>query len=81
MMADEHINNESFKGELERLMRKVLDVRQQQVISLFFGIGCEKQTLMEIGNVMNLKRERIRQIRDKALQKIRKIAKTSSMNE
>ena len=81
MMADERINNESFKRELERFMRKVLDIRQQQVISLFFGIGCEKQTLMEIGNIMNLKRERIRQIRDKALQKIRKIAKTSSMNE
>ncbi len=81
LMADEHINDESFKAELERLMRRVLDQRQQQVISLFFGIGCEKHTLMEIGDFMNLKRERVRQIRDKALQKIRKIAKTSGIDE
>ena len=81
LMADEHINDESFKAELERLMRRVLDQRQQQVISLFFGIGCEKHTLMEIGDFMNLKRERVRQIRDKALQKIRKIAKTSGIDK
>ena len=62
-------------------MRRVLDQRQQQVISLFFGIGCEKHTLMEIGDFMNLKRERVRQIRDKALQKIRKIAKTSGIDK
>ena len=49
-----------------------LDKRQQEVISRYFGIDCERQSMAEIGCEMGLKRERVRQIRDQALRKLRK---------
>lgn len=78
---DEHIDNQSDKEALKQFLKRTLDQRQQQVISLFFGIGCEKQTLIEIAELMGFKRERVRQIRNKALQKIRKAAKNSIINK
>lgn len=53
----------------------ILDAREQQVVKAFFGIGTERQTMAEIGAAMGLKRERIRQIRDKAVRKLRKEAR------
>ena len=50
----------------------ILDDRERQVISLIFGIGTDRHTMAETGMMMNLKRERVRQIRDKALRKLRK---------
>lgn len=50
----------------------VLNDRERQVISLVYGIGSDKHTMAETGIIMNLKRERVRQIRDKALRKLRK---------
>lgn len=49
-----------------------LNGRERQVITLFFGIGCDKMTFAEIGEEMGLKRERVRQIRNKALYKLTK---------
>ena len=50
----------------------VLDDREKQVISLIYGIGTDHHTMAETGAIMDLKRERVRQIRDKALRKLRK---------
>ena len=50
----------------------ILNDREQQVLSLIYGIGTDKQTMAEAAIIMNLKRERVRQIRDKALRKLRK---------
>jgi len=49
-----------------------LDDREKQVISLIYGIGTDHHTMAETGAIMDLKRERVRQIRDKALRKLRK---------
>ena len=49
-----------------------LDEREKQVISLLYGIGTERHTMAEAGVDMGLKRERVRQIRDKALRKMKK---------
>ena len=50
----------------------VLNDRERQVVSLVYGIGSDKHTMAEAGIILNLKRERVRQIRDKALRKLRK---------
>lgn len=52
----------------------MLDEREQAVIKRFFGIEYERMTMAEIGEEMGLKRERIRQIRDKAMRKLKKQA-------
>lgn len=48
-----------------------LDERQQAVVSRYFGIDRERQTMAEIGQELGLKRERVRQIRNKALRKLK----------
>ena len=48
-----------------------LDERQQAVISRYFGIDRERQTMAEIGQALGLKRERVRQIRNQALRKLK----------
>ncbi len=50
----------------------LLDKRQQEVVRRYFGVDCERQTMAEIGQEMGLKRERIRQIRDTAVRKMKK---------
>lgn len=53
----------------------VLSDREQRVLNLYYGNGYERQTMAEIGEVMELKRERVRQVRDQALRKLRKAAR------
>ncbi|MGN0221117.1 MAG: sigma-70 family RNA polymerase sigma factor [Prevotella sp.] len=54
-----------------------LPERERVVMTRFYGIGAEKITLAEIASEMGLKRERVRQIRDKALRKVRKFVRQS----
>ncbi len=53
-----------------------LDEREQAVIRKFFGIGCAHITMAEIAEDLGLKRERVRQIRDKAVRKMSRQAQT-----
>lgn len=53
-----------------------LDEREQTVIRKFFGIGCAHITMAEIAEDLGLKRERVRQIRDKAVRKMSRQAQT-----
>nr|WP_276480290.1 RNA polymerase sigma factor RpoD/SigA [Paraflavitalea sp. H1-2-19X] len=65
----EHID--SLKQEIERSM-KMLTERQKEVICYFFGIGVDHpMSLEDIGDKFNLTRERVRQIKDKAITKLR----------
>ena len=50
-----------------------LDKRERQVINAFYGINQEHETMAEIAEDMDIKRERVRQIRDKAVRKLRKV--------
>lgn len=50
----------------------ILSEREQQVLLTYFGIGCSPMTLEEIGNRFNLTRERVRQIKEKAVKRLRK---------
>lgn len=65
VLADEYV----IMKEIERLFG-VLDERECEIVKLFFGIGGEKLTFAEIGAKLGLKRERVRQVRDKAMRKI-----------
>lgn len=57
----------------------LLDEREQVVIKKFYGIGTPHVTMAEIAEYLQLKRERVRQIRDKALRKISKNTKSKAL--
>ena len=62
---------ESLKKEIEKSLHTLTD-RQQDVIRYFFGIGVDHpMSLEDIGAKFNLTRERVRQIKDKAITKLR----------
>ena len=69
--ADQHTEQEALILELKKVI-DVLDEREQTVIKYFFGIECDHLTMAEIATTMGIKRERVRQIRDKAVRKLRK---------
>ena len=68
--TDNALLTESLKEEL-KLALDHLDERERTVIEAIFGIGQAEATMAEIGRRNNLTRERVRQIRDKAIRKLR----------
>lgn len=58
---------------------ETLDEREREVIRKFYGIGCPHIPMADIAEDMDLKRERVRQIRDKAVRKIARQAKTKAL--
>jgi RNA polymerase primary sigma factor len=65
------VHHESLKKEIERSMQALTD-RQKSVLCYFFGIGVDHAlSLEDIGQMYHLTRERVRQIRDKAITKLR----------
>lgn len=70
---------DSMKRELSSAM-KVLAPREYGILSCFFGINDEsKMTLEEIGEKFDLTRERVRQIKERSLRKLRKASKAKSL--
>ena len=64
-------HNESLKTEIDRSLKTLTD-RQKEVICYFFGIGVDHpMSLEDIGEKFSLTRERVRQIKDKAITKLR----------
>ncbi|MDD6151335.1 MAG: RNA polymerase sigma factor RpoD/SigA [Bacteroidales bacterium] len=72
-MADKGLTNESLSTEIDRALQ-VLTPREREIIRSFFGIGCQEMTLEEIGERLDLTRERVRQIKEKAIRKLKKPA-------
>ena len=70
-MADRELVNESLCTEIDRSLQ-ILTEREREIIRSFFGIGCQEMTLEEIGERLDLTRERVRQIKEKALRKLKK---------
>lgn len=65
------VHNESLKIEIDRSL-KTLTERQKEVICFFFGIGVDHpMSLEDIGAMFSLTRERVRQIKDKAITKLK----------
>ncbi|HEX6426335.1 MAG TPA: RNA polymerase sigma factor RpoD/SigA [Niastella sp.] len=78
--ADNNIaHKESLKQEIERSM-KMLTERQKEVICYFFGLGVDHpMSLEDIGDKFNLTRERVRQIKDKAITKLRTNSRSKAL--
>jgi RNA polymerase primary sigma factor len=74
-LADERLLRSNVETAVEYALRS-LNERESQVVNAFFGIGQEHATMAEIAEDMNLKRERVRQIRDKAIRRMKKIYKS-----
>ena len=68
--ADRGLERESLGTEIERALQ-ILTVREREIIKSFFGIGCQEMTLEEIGERLDLTRERVRQIKEKAIRRLK----------
>ena len=69
-VADKTLINESLSTEVERALATLTE-RERDFIRLFFGINCQEMTLEEIGEKFGLTRERVRQIKEKAIRRLR----------
>jgi RNA polymerase primary sigma factor len=68
--ADRVLIMESLAKEIHRALATLTE-RESDIIRLFFGIGCQEMTLEEIGERFGLTRERVRQIKEKAIRRLR----------
>lgn len=74
--SDIALMNESLQKEINRSLATLTD-REQDVIKLFFGIGIQHPlSLEEIGEKFNLTRERVRQIKEKGIRRLRHTSKS-----
>jgi RNA polymerase sigma factor, sigma-70 family len=69
-MGDRQLVAESLQAEIKQALR-ILNERERNVIEAFFGIGGPELTLEEIGEKYDLTRERVRQIKEKAIRRLR----------
>ncbi len=80
-MPDTDLMQDSLKNEVADIL-STLDEREAEVIRLSFGIGSnQKATLEEIGEKFNLTRERIRQIKENALRKLRSSKRSNKLKD
>ena len=69
--TDKQVDFESMSLELNNVLQSVLKDREITIIRECFGIGCPEKGLEEIGDQLGLTRERVRQIREKSIAKLR----------
>jgi RNA polymerase primary sigma factor len=69
--SDSSLDRESMNLFISDLLKEVLNDREQRIITESFGIGRMEKSLEEIADEMGMTRERIRQVKEKALRKIR----------
>lgn len=70
--TDERVHSANVEEAVERALG-VLNARELCVVSAYFGIGQEHLTMQEIADDMGLRRERVRQIRNRAVRRLRKV--------
>ncbi len=69
--TDRQVDYESLSCDLDSVLRNVLKDRELKILRECYGIGCHERGLEEIGAEMGLTRERVRQIREKSIAKLR----------
>ncbi len=69
-VADQALIDESLQKEIERAL-STLTERESEIIKMFYGLGMQEMTLEEIGDKFQLTRERVRQIKEKAIRRLR----------
>lgn len=73
--TDKHVDHESMAQELKQVLSKCLKERERKIVCACFGIDETEKGLEEIGDKMGLTRERVRQIREKSITKLRESGK------
>lgn len=73
--ADRSLISESLSREIDRAL-STLTERESDIVKLFFGIGGQEMTLEEIGERFGLTRERVRQIKEKAIRRLRNASRS-----
>lgn len=76
--ADRTLIQESLAREIHRALATLTE-READIIRLFFGIGCQEMTLEEIGERFGLTRERVRQIKEKAIRRLRHASRSRNL--
>jgi RNA polymerase primary sigma factor len=79
-LAEDLVIEDAFVDDLELLMA-CLDQREKEILKLHYGFDGTPLTLQQIGDRFNLTRERIRQIEQKALRKLKRIAASRNLQE
>ena len=77
-MGDDALVLESLRDEISRVLL-TLEERERQIVEAFFGINQQDMTLEEIGDKFGLTRERVRQIKEKAIRRLRNNTKSKSL--
>ena len=77
-MADNELVKQSLHEEINRALQ-ILGERERNIIEAFFGINQPEMTLEEIGNKYGLTRERVRQIKEKAIRRLRSHTKNKML--
>lgn len=72
--TDQNLQKESLQKEIKRTLN-ILNEKERKVIEMFFGIGKKEMSLEEIGIEIGLSRERTRQIKEKAIKRLRNSSK------
>ena len=67
--ADDPLSKESLRTDLETVLL-VLNKRERDIVRMAYGLGCQEMTLEEIGSRFDLTRERVRQVKEKAIRKM-----------
>ncbi|MCH5219727.1 MAG: RNA polymerase sigma factor RpoD/SigA [Muribaculaceae bacterium] len=68
--TDDSLNYESLSLEIDRVLNQLTE-RESAVLRMFYGIGGREYSLEEIGNQFNISRERVRQIKETAIRRLR----------
>jgi len=76
--ADRLLIKESLAREIDRSLATLTE-RERDIIRSFFGIGCQEMTLEEIGDHFGLTRERVRQIKEKAIRRLRQTTRSKML--
>ena len=74
--TDRKVDHDSMCSDLMQVLCTVLNDRERTIVIQSFGIGCQERALDDIGYDMGLTRERVRQIRERGLDKMRKSNKS-----
>ncbi len=76
--VDSHLIDESLRTEIERAL-STLTAREREILVHFFGIGGPELTLEEIGVTCQLTRERVRQIKEKAIKRLKQTNRSKQL--
>ena len=78
---DTNLEQESLKIEIQRILQ-ILPIRERQIIKYYYGLdGTHALSIEEIAKRMDLSTERVRQIRDKALRKLKNNKEIKLLNQ